>query len=68
MEKCCVTMSSMYFTGMVRENNPEDLFQYENHPFPFSLSDNGTLSPPVDKDDLVECLEKSGACMFQMRQ
>jgi hypothetical protein len=57
------TMSSLYISGLTREGKPKDFFQYENHPFPVSLSDHGKLSPPGDKAALVECIEKSVALM-----
>ncbi len=55
----CSTMLSLYISGLVREGNPDEFFQYENNSYPPALSDHGKLAPGKDRADLVGSIEKS---------
>ena len=50
--------SKLYIAAQDRESDLGNFFQHENHPYPPSLSDRGTLRAGT-KSDLLSCLIKS---------
>ena len=47
--------SKLYIAAQDRESDLGNFFQHENHPYPLSLSDRGTLRTGT-KSDLLSCL------------
>jgi len=48
--------SDLYRASKYRDDDLEDLFGHENHPWPPSLSDHGKLCLPIKKSDLLSLL------------
>ena len=53
----CNLFSHLYIASKFRDNNLEDFFSHENHPWPPSLSENGKLHLPSKKADLLSHLK-----------
>ncbi|VDI74380.1 Hypothetical predicted protein, partial [Mytilus galloprovincialis] len=54
----CSLFSRLYIACQSRDGNLDDFFRHENHAFPPSLSQNGTIRLGTKADLLSKCLER----------
>ena len=48
--------SSLYVCCKSRQANPDEFFRHENHEYPLSLSDYGSICKLTSKADFLKCL------------